>query len=94
MRRFSCRGLPEDFDMWAADGNQGWSSKDVMPFFLEVESDRDFGDDFHSKNGPQLHLPRLAWYRSPHRTESVPHNGALNVTHRRTNQGYRDTGKD
>ncbi len=46
------RGVPEDFDMWAAEGNQGWSSRDVMPFFLAVESDRDFGDDFHSKDGP------------------------------------------
>ena len=46
------RGLPEDFDMWAEEGNAGWSFKDVMPYLLAVESDRDFGDDFHNKDGP------------------------------------------
>ena len=46
------RGLPEDFDTWAQEGNEGWSYQDVMPFLLAVESDRDFGDDFHSKGGP------------------------------------------
>ncbi len=47
------RGIPEDFDEWAAWGNDGWSYKDVLPFFRKTETDLDFtGDDFHGSDGP------------------------------------------
>ena len=80
------RGLPEDFDMWEAEGNQGWSSKDVMPFFMDVESDRDFGDDFHSKDGPiivrrfgeeEWHPDQRAFYESC-RAEGFDHSADQN----------------
>ena len=32
-----CRGLPGDFDDWAARGNQGWSWDDVRPVFERFE---------------------------------------------------------
>ncbi len=47
------RGIPEDYDDWAAAGNDGWSYLDVLPYFRKSETDLDFaGDDFHGSDGP------------------------------------------
>lgn len=46
------RGIPEDFDAWAALGNTGWSFREVLPFFCRLERDLDFGGDFHGADGP------------------------------------------
>ena len=52
------RGTPEDFDEWAALGNEGWSWEDCLPFFRKLEHDLDASGDFHGKNGP---LPVVRW---------------------------------
>jgi len=47
------RGTPEDFDGWAADGNDLWSYERVLPVFRRLEADRDFGDSpLHGGSGP------------------------------------------
>jgi choline dehydrogenase len=46
------RGIPEDYDEWAALGNDGWAWSDVLPYFRRLETDVDFDDDFHGRNGP------------------------------------------
>ena len=46
------RGLPDDFDRWAARGNPEWSFDKVLPFFRRLETDMDFSDDFHGVDGP------------------------------------------
>lgn len=46
------RGLPEDYDSWEDAGNSGWSYKDLLPQILRIESDPEFGGDFHNANGP------------------------------------------
>ncbi len=46
------RGLPEDFDGWAAGGNEEWSYDKVLPFFVKLESDRDIRDEYHGSSGP------------------------------------------
>ncbi len=46
------RGLPEDFDTWAAMGNDEWSYDKVLPFYRKMESDLDIQDDFHGTDGP------------------------------------------
>ena len=47
------RGLPEDFDRWAAAGNDAWSFARVLPYFRKLESDLDFGaDPVHGARGP------------------------------------------
>ena len=46
------RGLPEDYDRWAALGNDGWSYKELLPYFRGIEADADFGGDFHGRDGP------------------------------------------
>ena len=52
------RGAPEDFDEWAALGNDGWAWADCLPFFRKLERDLDEGGDFHGANGP---LPVVRW---------------------------------
>ena len=55
---FFLRGLPEDFDEWAALGNSEWAFINVLPYFLKMENDADYGGDFHGKRGP-LPIHRL-----------------------------------
>ncbi len=47
------RGIPEDYDNWAAWGNDEWSFTKVLPYFRKMETDLDFpGGDFHGNDGP------------------------------------------
>jgi choline dehydrogenase len=46
------RGVPADFDEWAALGNDQWSFEKVLPFHRKLEHDADFGGDSHGKGGP------------------------------------------
>ena len=46
------RGLPEDFDAWAALGNDAWSFASVLPFYVRLEHDLDLGDPYHGQSGP------------------------------------------
>ena len=46
------RGMPEDFDAWAAAGNDEWSYVKTLPHFRKLESDTDIRDDFHGTDGP------------------------------------------
>ena len=46
------RGLPEDYDSWAGQGNTEWSYVNVLPFFRKLETDMDVRDDFHGSDGP------------------------------------------
>jgi len=47
------RGVPEAFDLWQAEGCHGWSYADVLPYFVKLEDDVDFGDQaYHGRGGP------------------------------------------
>ncbi len=46
------RGVPEDYDEWAAMGNPEWAWTNVLPYFRKLEDDRDERGDFHGSNGP------------------------------------------
>jgi predicted dehydrogenase (TIGR03970 family) len=47
------RGVPEDYDNWAAWGNEEWAFTGVLPYFRRLENDLDFpGGDFHGNDGP------------------------------------------
>lgn len=46
------RGVPEDYDSWAAMGNDKWGFRELLPYFKMNETDTDFHDDFHGNNGP------------------------------------------
>jgi choline dehydrogenase len=54
------RGTREDFDLWAAQGCRGWSGDEVLPAYIRLEDDLDFGDaPYHGRGGP------LPIYRAP-----------------------------
>jgi predicted dehydrogenase (TIGR03970 family) len=46
------RGFPEDFDSWAALGNDEWSYDKILPYFRKSERDLDIQDDCHGSDGP------------------------------------------
>ena len=46
------RGVPEDYDSWAAMGNDQWNFQSLLPYFRKLETDSDFRDDFHGTDGP------------------------------------------
>ena len=47
------RGVPEDYDAWAAMGNDQWDFQKVLPYLRMIETDTEYGgDDFHNSNGP------------------------------------------
>src|SRR5919106_1408458 len=46
------RGFPEDFDAWAALGNEEWSYAKVLPYFRKSEHDLDMRDEYHGTDGP------------------------------------------
>ena len=46
------RGIPDDYDEWAAAGNPEWSWENTLPYFRLLEDDLDFDGEFHGKGGP------------------------------------------
>lgn len=46
------RGHPWDFDEWAEFDLPQWSWRECLPYFIKLEHDLDFDDDYHGKNGP------------------------------------------
>lgn len=50
------RGVPSDYDRWASDGCEGWSWRDVLPYFRRSECNDRLGgrndDPLHGGNGP------------------------------------------
>lgn len=46
------RGLPEDYDDWAALGNDCWSYEHVLPYLVRLERDLDFAGPSHGRDGP------------------------------------------
>ncbi len=50
------RGVPADYDEWAALGNEGWGWRDVLPYLRRLEDDEE-GGDLHGVGGP-IHIHR------------------------------------
>ncbi|HEX5628958.1 MAG TPA: choline dehydrogenase [Usitatibacteraceae bacterium] len=46
------RGQHEDYDHWAALGNEGWAWKDVLPYFRKLESNSRGASELHGADGP------------------------------------------
>ncbi|MDO8380236.1 choline dehydrogenase [Phenylobacterium sp.] len=46
------RGHARDYDQWRQMGLQGWSYKDVLPYFKRSESLQGGGDQWHGGDGP------------------------------------------
>lgn len=82
----AARGLPSDYDGWAAAGNPGWSFEEVLPFFRALEDDPEGDERWHGRGGP-LPIRRYApdeltpWQRNFVATavaESYPEVGDFN----------------
>lgn len=49
----AARPAPFDLDNWAAMGNEGWNWASLLPHFIAMETDRDFGHQaIHGDAGP------------------------------------------
>jgi len=46
------RGVPADYDGWAASGATGWSYSDVLPYFKRAEDNNRFCNEWHAVGGP------------------------------------------
>src|ERR1700736_1354124 len=58
--QIAIRGVPEDYDGWAAGGCVGWSVGGVLAGFRRLETDLRFGSaDYHGDDGP------IPVYRAP-----------------------------
>ncbi len=51
--QIAIRGVPDDFERWAADGCTGWGWADMLPSFRKLETDKNFPDaPYHGDRGP------------------------------------------
>lgn len=75
------RGTPEDFAAWAARGNDRWSWEHVLPYYIKLENDLDFGDRAHHgrsgpvpicRQGPELWHPAAVAYRDVYLSRGIP----------------------
>ncbi len=46
------RGIPEDYNTWAAEGAEGWDYSNVLPYFKRAEGNNRFHDKAHNSLGP------------------------------------------
>ncbi|MCC7346126.1 MAG: GMC family oxidoreductase N-terminal domain-containing protein [Variibacter sp.] len=63
MGMWAFRGLPSDYDGWAAAGATGWGWDDVLPYFCRLERDLDCAGNVHGDSGPVpiRRVPRETW---------------------------------
>jgi len=63
MGMWALRGLPGDYDAWAAAGASGWAWDDVLPYFCRLERDLDQAGNAHGADGPVpiRRIPRDRW---------------------------------
>ena len=52
------RGVPGDFEAWAAAGAPSWRWDEVLPYFKRLEDDLDFDGEHHHRGGP---VPVRRW---------------------------------
>jgi choline dehydrogenase len=52
------RGQRQDFDLWAQQGNRGWSYDDVLPYFVRSECNADLHSAYHGTDGP-IHVANM-----------------------------------
>jgi choline dehydrogenase len=46
------RGVPADYNGWAANGAVGWSYEEVLPYFTRAEDNNRFANEVHGVGGP------------------------------------------
>ena len=46
------RAIPEDFDNWKNKGLDDWSYEECLKYYIKLENDLDFNNEFHGNEGP------------------------------------------
>lgn len=46
------RGNAQDYDDWSAQGNEGWSYQEVLPYFIKSEKNERIKNQYHGNDGP------------------------------------------
>ncbi|MBV9633471.1 MAG: GMC family oxidoreductase N-terminal domain-containing protein [Methylobacteriaceae bacterium] len=62
--QIAIRGVAAAFDAWAEVGAEGWSARDVLPYFRRLEDDEEFGErPYHGRGGPTpiFRTPQADW---------------------------------
>ena len=58
------RGHRWDYDHWSDLGNEGWSYKEILPYFKKAEHNEMFNDDYHGQDGP-LNVSKIRHENTP-----------------------------
>jgi choline dehydrogenase len=58
------RGDARDYDDWAAEGNDGWAYRDVLPYFKGLEDNQAGADDWRATGGP-VHISDCSGHAHP-----------------------------
>jgi choline dehydrogenase len=58
------RGNRADYDGWAAQGHEGWSWSDVLPYFLRAEDNERGASELHGAGGPLAVTEGRSRYRT------------------------------
>ena len=46
------RAIPEDFENWKNKGLDDWSYEECLKYYIKLENDLDFNNEFHGNEGP------------------------------------------
>lgn len=95
------RGNAKDYDAWAQDhGCEGWSYRDILPYFRRAEGNERFSDDFHGVDGPlgvsmpRATLPVCDGFIRAAQEYGIPYNPDFNGRYQRGVGYYQLTQKD
>jgi len=72
------RGQARDYDVWRQLGNEGWSYREVLPYFRRAEDQERGGDELHGAGGPlavtdlRMHNPLCEAYIDAGAEAGVP----------------------
>ncbi|MBA6223086.1 choline dehydrogenase [Colwellia sp. MB02u-18] len=56
------RGQKQDYDHWAALGNEGWAFDDMLPYFKKSETNQRGSSEWHGDSGPLQVTDRPVFY--------------------------------
>jgi choline dehydrogenase len=56
------RGQKQDYDHWAALGNEGWAFDDILPYFKKSETNQRGSSEWHGDSGPLQVTDRPVFY--------------------------------
>ncbi|TWX72750.1 GMC family oxidoreductase [Colwellia sp. C1TZA3] len=56
------RGQKQDYDHWAALGNEGWAFDDILPYFKKSETNQRGSSELHGDSGPLQVTDRPVFY--------------------------------